>query len=79
MAVIHKIKCRACGGSLEYESIKNNLIKCKYFSFNINYWQKFSEELKKKFENTFKFANNDINKFILLLRKFVYPYEYIDD
>ena len=29
--------------------------------------------------NTFKFSENDINKFILLLRKGVYPYKYVDD
>ena len=28
---------------------------------------------------TFTFSNNDINKFILLLRKGVYSYEHIDD
>ena len=28
----------------------------------------------KKFKNTFKFSNNDINKFILLLKNGVYPY-----
>ena len=32
----------------------------------------------KKFKNTSKFCNNDINKFILLLRKSIYPYEYLD-
>ena len=31
-----------------------------------------------KFPDTYKFCNNDINKFILLLRKAVYPYEYMD-
>ena len=32
----------------------------------------------KKFKNTYSFCNRDLNKFILLLRKGVYPYEYID-
>ena len=35
-------------------------------------------ELLKVFPNTYKFCNNDINNFILLLRKGIYPYEYID-
>ena len=29
--------------------------------------------------NPFKFSNNDINEFILLLRKGVYPYKYMDE
>ena len=29
--------------------------------------------------NTYKYANQEINKFILLLRKGVYPSEYMDD
>ena len=33
--------------------------------------------MKKKFKNTFTFSNNDINEFILLLRKSVYAYEYM--
>ena len=41
-------------------------------------FKKLNEEFKKKLKNTFKFSNNDIHKFILLLRKDVYPYEYID-
>ena len=35
--------------------------------------------MKKKFVNTYKFANQDINKFIFLLQKSVCPYKYIDD
>ena len=34
--------------------------------------------LIKKFHNKYKFCNNDLNKFALLLRKGVYPYEYMD-
>ena len=32
-----------------------------------------------RLKNTFKFSNNDINKFIFLLRKGVYYYEYMDN
>ena len=32
----------------------------------------------KKFSNIYKFCNNDISKFVLLLRKGVYPYEHMD-
>ena len=35
-------------------------------------------ELTEKFSNTYKFCNGDFNKFTLLLRKGVYPYEYMD-
>ena len=38
----------------------------------------FNKELYKRFGNTYEFCNGDINKFILLLRNGVYPYEYID-
>ena len=80
--VIHKIKCKDCEYFLEYESVKDNLVKCKYLSCNKDYSNRLDEKLKKRFDNTFKFSNNDTNKFILLLlylRKGVYPYEYMDE
>ena len=43
-----------------------------------NYEKDFNKKLIKRFTNTYKFCNGNINKFILLLRKIVYPYEYID-
>ena len=55
------------------------MIEYKCLSCNKDYSNKIDEELKKRFKNTFKFSNNDINTFILLLRKGVYPYEYIDE
>ena len=78
---IHKNKYKDCSCFLEYKSVKDNLVKDKCLSCNKDYSNsnKFYEELKKKFKNIFKFLNNDINKFILLLRKFVYPYDYMDD
>ena len=34
--------------------------------------------LIKKLPNLYQFCNEDINKLVLLLRKCVYPYEYMD-
>ena len=76
---IHEVKCKDCNCFLEYEGVKDNLIKYKCFSCNKLYWNNIDNELKRRFKNTFKFSNNDVNKFILLLRKGVSPYEYMDD
>ena len=78
---IHKIKCKDCDCFLEYQSenSKDNSIKHKFLSCNKGYSNKIDEEVKKKFKNTFKFSNNDINKFVLLLRKGVYPSKFMDE
>ena len=41
--------------------------------------KKFNKELIKRFKSTHEFFNNDLSKFILLLRKVVYPYQYMDN
>ena len=43
------------------------------------YEKEFNKELLERFANTYKFCDNDLDKFIMLLRKGVYPYEYIDE
>ena len=55
------------------------MIKYKCLSHNKNCSTKIDEKLKKLFKATFKFSKNDFNKIILLLRKGVYPYEYMDE
>ena len=43
---------------------------------DINCQRKFDEKLNERSFHTYKFSNLDNNKFILLLQKGVYPYEY---
>ena len=43
------------------------------------YEKGFNKELLERFSNTYEFCNYDMNKFMVLLRKGVYPYEYMDE
>ena len=72
-------KCKDCDCFLEYTNFRDNLIEYKCLCCTRHYQRKFDESLKKRFFNTCKFSNHDIKKFILLLRKSVYPYEYMND
>ena len=42
-----------------------------------NYKKDFDKELINKLSSAYKFCNEDINKFILLLKKGVYPFEHM--
>ena len=57
---IHKTKCKDYDSFLEYESVKDNLIKYKCLSCNKDYSNELDEKLEKGCKNTFKFSNNDI-------------------
>ena len=74
-----KLKYKDCERYLEYKSYKDDLIEHKCLCCNKNYKKKFDEKLKKIIGNPYKHFNNDINKFISLLRKGVCLYEYIHD
>ena len=57
---------------------KDDQLIFRCFECKKNYKKDFNKELIKRFPNMYEFCNEDINKFILLLRKGVYPYEYMD-
>ena len=67
-----------CNSCLDYIKMKNERLLLKCFNCNTYYKKKFNKDLIKKFKNTYSFCNNDLNEFVLLLRKGVYPDEYMD-
>ena len=49
------------------------------FNCKRKYFEEFDEKLIKKLKYTYNFCNGDIDKLMLLLRKGIYPYDYMDD
>ena len=76
---LEELHMTICDGFLEYRNFKDNLIECKCLCCNKNYQEKFEGKLKEQFFNKYKFSNHDNNKFILLLQKSIYGYEYVHD
>ena len=42
------------------------------------YQNNFVENLNNRFVNTYTFGKHDISKFVSMLRRNIYPYEYMD-
>ena len=76
---IHNNKCSDCRSNLDYIKIKKEKLILECCNCKQRYKKKFNKELIKRFASTCSFCNNDLNKFILLLRKSVYTYKYMDN
>ena len=76
---LHNNRCADCKSCLDYMTAKDEKLIFRLFTCKKNYEKDFNKELIKRFANTYNFCDNDLNKFILLLRKGVYSYEYMDN
>ena len=74
----HCNKCIHCKSSLDYMITRDDQLIFRCFECKKNYQKVFDEDLIYRFASTYEFCNKDINRFVLLLRKGIYPYEYID-
>ena len=75
---IHGDKCVDCKSDLSYMKVIDEALIFRCFNCKRNYKKEINKELIKRFASTYKFCNNDLNKFVTLLRKGVYLYEYMD-
>ena len=75
---IQSDKCTGCKSCLDYMTTKNEQLIFRCFGCKNDYNKDFNKELIKRFTNIYEFCNEDLNKIILLLRKSVYQYEYMD-
>ena len=74
----HYNKCIYCKSSLDYMITRNDQLMLRCFECKKNYQKDFIKDLINRFANTYEFYNKDINRFILLLKKGINQYEYID-
>ena len=65
---IHNDKCTDCKSCLDYMITKDDKLIFRCFECKRNYEKNLNKDLIKRFASTYELCNEDINKFILLLR-----------
>ena len=75
---LHKNKCRNCKSRLDYVKAEESRLIFRCSGCNRSHHEDVHNDLINRFSSTYNFCQEDINMFTLLLRKGVYPQEYID-
>ena len=76
---IHNDKCKKCESNLCFVNAMNETLTFECVDCKKEYKKDINNKLKDRFSNVYEFCGYDMNKFITLLRKGVYPYEYMDE
>ena len=75
---VHNDKCVNCKSNLCFIRAINETLLFECVDCKKEYEKKFNKVLLERFSNTYEFCGNDMDKFLILLVKVVYPYEYMD-
>ena len=81
--IFNSIECKSCIEKIKINSkcciagLKNNrlIYKCKECK---NEWKRPLNKLMESFSSIYQFCEGDLNKFVISIRKGVFPYEYMD-
>ena len=76
---IHNDKCIKCMSNLCFANVVNEILTFECVDCKKEYKKDINNKLKERFSNVYEFCSYYMNKFIILLRKGVYPYEYMDE
>ena len=81
--IFNSIECKSCIEKIKINSeccfvgLKNNKLIYKYKECK-GEWKRPTNKLTESFRSICQFCNGNLNKFVMLLRRGVYPYEYMD-
>ena len=75
---IHNDKCVKCKSNLCFVRAINGTLLFECVDCKKEFEKKFNKALLERSSSTYEFCGNDMDKFFILLRKGVYPYEYMD-
>ena len=70
-------KCKKCGEECTNNKRSNNVLKYQCNKCNKNSCKSI-DDLVERCPNVYSICNGDLDKFLLLLRKGVYPYDYMN-